>query len=234
MADDSKFWRDKIAAVLSRDGHEVIPVETGIAAIRHCMDPVRPVDLVVVDLIMPSVDGFEVARYLRAERLTEKVPIIGVTGLFKPEDFPEGPQGQGFDAILEKSASPDQFLFVFNKHLHTPRTMRRPAPRVPTHIPAQYRINDGRKGRCVIANLSATGAFLSTLTPVGVETEITLAFALPDGPSIRVVAFVIWVNDNKVDVSKSYSRGMGVLFKKIQPGPQASVERFVKDQLARH
>jgi CheY-like chemotaxis protein len=234
VADDSKFWRDKIATVLSRDGHEVIPVESGIAAIRHCMDPMHPVDMVVVDLIMPSLDGFEVARYLRAERLTEKVPIIGVTGLFKPEDFPEGPQAQGFDAILEKSASPDQFLFVFNKHLHTPRVMRRPAPRVPTHIAAQYRISDGRKGSCVVANLSTTGAFLSTLKAVEPETEMTLSFALPEGPSIRVVALVVWVNENKVDASRSYSRGMGVLFKKIHPGTQASIERFVKDQLSRH
>jgi CheY-like chemotaxis protein len=234
VADDSKFWREKIATVLSRDGHEVIPVENGIAAIRHCMDPTQPVDLVVVDLIMPGVDGFEVARYLRAERQTEKMPIIGVTGLFKPEDFPEGPQGQGFDAILEKSASPDQFLFVFNKHLHTPRAMRRPAPRVPTHLPAEYRILDGRKGRCVVANLSSTGAFLSTLTPIEAGIEMTLAFGLPDGPSIRVLALVIWVNENRLDSAKSYSRGMGVLFKKIQPGPQAAVERFVKEELGRH
>jgi Tfp pilus assembly protein PilZ len=112
--------------------------------------------------------------------------------------------------------------------------MRRPAPRVPCHIPTQYRILDGRKGRCVIANLSVTGAFLSTLAPIEAGTEMTLAFALPDGPSIRVVAVVIWVNENKMDSSKNYSRGMGVLFKKIQPGPQASVERFVKDELARH
>ena len=234
VADDSKFWREKIATVIARSGHEVIAVENGISAIRLCMDTARPVDMVVVDLIMPGVDGFEVARYLRSERATEKVPIIGITGLFKPDDFPEGPQSQGFEAIIEKSSSPDQFLFVFNKFLSQGRKLNRPAPRVPTHLSAEYRCGNGDSGRCVVANLSATGAFVSTLKPLEPGTEITIAFAIPDGPSISTTALVIWVNESNGDGKKSsYSRGMGVLFRKMQLGLQSALEHYIENGLER-
>lgn len=234
VADDSKFWRDKIATVIARSGHEVIAVENGISAIRLCMDAERPIDMVVVDLIMPGVDGFEVARYLRSERRTEKVPIIGITGLFKPDDFPDGPQSQGFEAIIEKSSSPDQFLFVFNKFLTRGRRLNRPAPRVPTHLPAEYRCGNGDSGRCVVANLSATGAFMSTLKPLEPGAEITIAFAIPDGPSIRTTALVIWVNESSGNGKKSsYSRGMGVIFRRMQLGLQLALERYIEKELER-
>jgi CheY-like chemotaxis protein len=230
VADDSKFWREKIATVIAQSGHEVIAVENGVSAIRLCMNTRQPVDLLVVDLIMPGVDGFEVARYLRAEHASEKIPIVGVTGLFKPDDFPEGPQSQGFEDIVEKSSSPEHFLSVFKKCLRQGQGVRRPAPRVVTHLPAEFRCADGKTGRCVVANLSSTGAFLSTNTPLKNGTEISVVFGLPDGPSIRSSALVIWVRESDAS-KKTEPRGMGVLFRRMQLGLQTALERYVKNEL---
>jgi CheY-like chemotaxis protein len=233
VADDTKFWREKISMVLAPTGHEILAVDDGVPAIRLCMDPMRPVDLLIVDLVMPGVDGFQVARYLRSQRLTGNLPIVAVTSLFKVEDFPDGPRTQGFDAILDKASSPDQFLFVFNKYLNQHRKTRRPAPRVPSSIPATFRCEDGRVGQCVISNISSSGAFLSLSAPLSEGSEISLAFTIPSGPSLRVLALVIWVNDREVAAKTNYSRGMGVLFRGLSAAWHKALSQHVKAELAK-
>jgi len=227
IADDSKYWREKVATELARDGHEVIVVEDGAEAIQLSMDAERPLDLVIADLIMPGVNGFEVARSLRADSLTEDVPVIGVTGLYNASDFPEGSQAKGFAAILEKSVSPDQFIFTVNKYLNIPRNESRPAPRVATHRPAEVKTPGGENAKCVVANISSSGVFLSTHSPLEPGTEIIVTFTLPAGSEIRASANVVWVNGESTDSETSYSRGMGVLFKDIDPDQKRAIEKFV-------
>lgn len=236
VADDSKYWRDKISAMLSRSGHEVIAVEDGESVIKLCMDPFRPVDLVVLDLVMPSVDGFAVARFLRDGEPTEKIPIVGFTGVYKLEDFPKGPPAAGFNAILEKSATTDEFLFVFNRYLYAPPppSEHRPSPRVPTHLPADYRCEDGRAAPCTLMNVSSTGAYISTSHPLEAGTGLFLTFTLPEGPSIRTSASVVWMNEAKPAWQASYSRGMGLVFKGMEPSMQAALERYIKAESPRY
>jgi CheY-like chemotaxis protein len=236
VADDSKFWRDKITTMLSHSGHEVIAVEDGESAIRLCMDSTHPVDLLVLDLVMPSVDGFAVALYLREEKLTVRVPIIGFTGVYSHEDFPMGPKVLGLNAILEKSASTDEFLFVFNKYLHATRPPQKPlpAPRVPAHLPAEYRCEDGRSSRCTVMNISATGAYISTSLPLEAGSDLSLIFTLPEGTSIRTSATVVWTNEATPGSPANYSRGMGVVFNRREPSRQAALERYVKAEYGRY
>lgn len=231
IADDSKYWREKVATELARDGHEVIVVEDGAEVIQLAMDAERPLDLVIVDLIMPGVNGFEVARSLRADSLTEDVPIIGVTGLFNASDFPDGSQAKGFAAIVEKSVSPDQFIFTVNKYLNISRNESRPAPRVATHLPAEVKTPGSENGKCVVANLSSSGAFLSTGSPLETGTEITVSFALPEGHGIRASARVVWVNGESTNSETSYSRGIGILFNNIDQDQKSAIEKFVEAEL---
>ena len=236
VADDSKFWRDKIVAMLSQSGHEVIAVEEGESVIRLSMDPTRPVDLIVLDLVMPSVNGVAVARYLRNEELTEKVPILGFTGVYSRKDFQKGPQAQGFNVILEKSASVDEFLFVFNKYLKTPPPPKehRPALRVPAHLRGEYRCEDGRSARCVVVNVSTTGAYLSTSQPLEAGTDFSFTFTLPEGPSIQTPASVVWLNEAMHGSPTNYSRGMGVVFIGMDPDLEAALERYIKAESCRY
>ncbi len=236
VVDDSMFWRDKITAILEPSGHEVIAVGDGESAIKLCMDPERPVDLIVLDLLMPLVEGHSVARYLRDEAQTKKITIIGFTSAYKSQDFPNGGHAQGFDAILEKSASKDHFLFVFNKYLHTPPLPEgpRPAPRVPTHIPVEYEFGDGRSGHGVIQNVSLTGAYISTLLPLEAGTTILLGFTLPKGAAVKISALVVWMNENKLCSSAAYSRGMGVVFKLMNQDLISALENYVLEELVRY
>ena len=231
VAEDTRFWREKICRLLDPGGHEVAAVDNGDDAIRLCLHPTRPVDLLILDLVMPGTDGFEVARVLRGRKLTADLPIVAITSVFKKEDFPSGIKAQGFDAVLEKAASPDQLMFTFNRFLHPDLPTRRPAPRLATFLPTVLRCGGGREVRGAITNLSRSGAFVSTATLLEEGSAISLSFALPEGPNVRVRARVLRLNDWGTSAKNSYSRGMGVLFDDVDENTARAIEGFVQREV---
>jgi two-component system, OmpR family, response regulator len=75
VVDDEPFLRDAVAASLRFLGFEVTTAETGTQALRLARD--RPFDLVVLDVMLPDTDGFEIVRRLRGEG--NYVPVIFLT-----------------------------------------------------------------------------------------------------------------------------------------------------------
>jgi len=78
VAEDDKDLRGVLAASLTRAGHRVIPARDGaeaLAAIER-----EQVDLLVLDLLMPNIDGFEVLARLKDNKAANTIPVIVVTG----------------------------------------------------------------------------------------------------------------------------------------------------------
>jgi two-component system OmpR family response regulator len=75
VVDDEPFLREAVAASLRFLGFAVATAETGTAALRLARD--HPFDLVVLDVMLPDTDGFEVVRRLRRDGC--RVPVIFLT-----------------------------------------------------------------------------------------------------------------------------------------------------------
>jgi two-component system OmpR family response regulator len=75
VVDDEPFLRDAVAASLRFLGFSVSTAETGAVALRLARD--RPFDLVVLDVMLPDTDGFEVVRRLRRDGC--QVPVVFLT-----------------------------------------------------------------------------------------------------------------------------------------------------------
>jgi two-component system OmpR family response regulator len=75
VVDDEPFLRDAVAASLRFLGFEVATAETGTGALRLARS--RPFDLVVLDVMLPDTDGFDVVRRLRRDG--SRVPVIFLT-----------------------------------------------------------------------------------------------------------------------------------------------------------
>jgi two-component system, OmpR family, response regulator len=75
VVDDEPFLRDAVAASLRFLGFAVTTAETGASALRLARD--RPFDLVVLDVMLPDTDGFDVVRRLRRDGC--RVPVIFLT-----------------------------------------------------------------------------------------------------------------------------------------------------------
>lgn len=78
VAEDDADLRGVLTTALSRNGHHVIPVRDGaeaLAAIER-----NKVDLLILDLVMPNIDGFEVLARLKDVRSDGTIPVIVITG----------------------------------------------------------------------------------------------------------------------------------------------------------
>lgn len=106
LVEDEAHIAEAIQFNLEAEGHEVAWVETGRAALdRLAADP--PVDLVILDLMLPEIGGFEVAR--RARAAGNYVPILIVTAKDAAQDRVRGIE-EGADDYLTKPFSLDELL----------------------------------------------------------------------------------------------------------------------------
>ena len=79
IVDDDAALRELLRTLLTGDGYRIEMAEGGEQALRLATE-VLP-DLILLDVMMPGMDGFEVCRRLRGNALVAEVPIIMVTAL---------------------------------------------------------------------------------------------------------------------------------------------------------
>lgn len=98
LADDSKVVRVKTGRVLEKLGCRVLLAEDGADALRQ-LDAQAP-DLVITDVEMPEVDGFQLTRRLRAHPRCARVPVIMITS--SDDKHRAEAQAAGVDVLLGK------------------------------------------------------------------------------------------------------------------------------------
>jgi signal transduction histidine kinase/CheY-like chemotaxis protein len=100
IVEDNEDVRDLLRLKLRRLGHTVVDAADGVDGVRVVLEQ-RP-DLALVDLGLPGIDGFEVARRVR-EQLGTDVILVAVSGFGQPEDKRRALEA-GFDEHLTKPA----------------------------------------------------------------------------------------------------------------------------------
>jgi CheY-like chemotaxis protein len=115
IVDDNADILEAYIEMLRRAGFEAVPVSDGASAIEQALR-VRP-DVVVVDLWMPGMDGFETARTLKADDRTKDAPIIAFTSLGYSDRKAEE---AGCAAVVRKG-DPEQLLAAILKVTATAR-----------------------------------------------------------------------------------------------------------------
>mgnify|MGYP003382281150 FL=1 len=98
VIEDTATSQAVICHLLERMGIEPVPARDGLSGIAS-FERERP-DLILLDIILPGIDGFEVARRIRAmEKPGEWTPIIFLTALTRDEDLERGIEAGGDDYL---------------------------------------------------------------------------------------------------------------------------------------
>jgi DNA-binding response OmpR family regulator len=105
VIEDESTMRRLIGMLLSRKGHHVIEADNGETGIEMALD--HAPDIILLDIMMPLVDGFETLRRLRANPQTEAIPVIFLSAKSQVEDRIEGLR-LGADDYIVKPADPDE------------------------------------------------------------------------------------------------------------------------------
>ncbi len=117
IADDSPALA-KLLAELLGDEYEILIAPDGEGAIAMANDQ-RP-DLILLDVMMPGVDGFEVCRQLKAEERTQRIPLIFITGLNALDAEQRGLELGAIDFIA-KPVQPATLRLRIKNHLELKR-----------------------------------------------------------------------------------------------------------------
>jgi len=99
--DDSMTYLQELTTILQGEGYDVIPARSGAEALE--MLAVQPVDCILLDRLMPGMDGTETCRRIKASPATRDIPLIMLTAMEDRKAMIEG-LGTGADDYVLKSS----------------------------------------------------------------------------------------------------------------------------------
>ena len=87
VVDDSNFFRNQIKSFIQQEGYQVVDAEDGEAAWQMLQKSGQDISLVVTDMEMPRLDGFELTATIRKDERFSRIPIIALTTLADDKDM---------------------------------------------------------------------------------------------------------------------------------------------------
>jgi PAS domain S-box-containing protein len=114
VVDDDLFLRQAMDAFLTREGYEVRCAPNGQTALLFAGKD--PPDLILLDIRLPDMDGFQVCRRLKGDPQTSNIPVIFISGLDDVSDKVKGFEAGGVDYIT-KSFQRGELLARVETHL---------------------------------------------------------------------------------------------------------------------
>lgn len=115
IADDSPTIRKFVSVALSVKGYEIISCSDGMEAMEKL--PAQKIDLIITDLNMPNIDGFELIASIRNNSAYKELPIIVLSSLGATEDLQKGLEC-GANSYLIKPFDPKRVVYEVSKYLN--------------------------------------------------------------------------------------------------------------------
>ncbi len=170
IVDDTPGNLALLSDTLSEANYRVLVATDGLSAIEQ-IDYLKP-DIILMDVVMPGIDGFETCRRLKADPTTAGIPVLFMTGLSELDNLLRGFDEGGLDYIV-KPIRPPEVLARIEVHLALARDRQR-AENALNHSPFCALASD-QQG--VITWLTpAAKAMLATVAPTA---QFTIGSVLP-------------------------------------------------------
>ncbi len=117
VVDDDELMIELISDLLIDEGHDVRSAMDGHAGLDAIAKAVPA--LLILDMSMPGMDGFQVAKTLKANTATASLPIIAFTGMDTSGDY-DAAYKAGCSAFISKPLNPAQLIEVVERLLQKP------------------------------------------------------------------------------------------------------------------
>ncbi|HKY79381.1 MAG TPA: response regulator, partial [Anaerolineales bacterium] len=142
VVDDDLDTVKLVGTTLEKQGYVILAAQQGVEALDIAAQ--QHPDLILLDIMMPKMDGFEVIRRLRADPATSAIPVIMFTAKSQVDDKVAGLEA-GADEYLTKPTHPAELVARVRSVLKRSTSMLPPLPEGP------------KAGRAVIGVLAAKG-----------------------------------------------------------------------------
>jgi DNA-binding response OmpR family regulator len=108
IIEDDKFLRELIARKLNEEDFEVSEAVDGEEGIKKIKEE-KP-DLILLDLILPGIDGFEVLARMREDSTLSSIPVIILSNLGQKEDVEKGLKMGAVDYLIKAHFTPGEII----------------------------------------------------------------------------------------------------------------------------
>jgi two-component system chemotaxis sensor kinase CheA len=115
VVEDSDFFRNQVRKFIENAGYQVVDAEDGQIAWDYLQEHSDEVRLVVTDLEMPNMDGFELTKHIKGDERFSALPVIALTSLASDENVAKG-KSVGIDDYQIK-LDREKLLQSINEHL---------------------------------------------------------------------------------------------------------------------
>ena len=117
LVDDYPDARDMYGEYLEYSGYDVIQAANGMEALQRAVDD-QP-DIILMDLSLPVMDGWEATRRLKADERTARIPVVALTG-HALAGISEGARQAGCDSFVTKPCLPEDLVREIHRILDGP------------------------------------------------------------------------------------------------------------------
>ena len=114
IVDDSPTQIQSLMKILTKNGHETITAEDGDSAVTVARDELP--DLILMDVVMPGLNGFQATRHITKTEGTQHIPVIILSSKDQETDKVWA-ERQGASGYIIKPASEDELMSLINKLL---------------------------------------------------------------------------------------------------------------------
>jgi CheY-like chemotaxis protein len=205
--DDSPVALHKYQLILSH--YTVVTATNGLKALSELERHIQ-IDLILLDINMPLMNGLEFLRALRKEPKYQRIPVIVVSSEGRESDATRA-LSLGAQGYLTKPFPSRELLRLVAAHVRLPKLRAQPAPapqrteerltqptsgakRVPCGEPCDI-VGAGGAWHGLVWNLSSKGVYVVLAVPFKVGDALKLRFSLPgDSATIACEGRVAWVN----------------------------------------
>ena len=123
VVEDYQDAREMYAAYLQFSGYRVAEATNGVEAIEQAQQ-LMP-DIILMDLALPKMDGWEATRRLKSDDRTRNIPIVALTG-HALAGHAEGARQAGCDSFVTKPCLPDALVAEIKRMLDAPNSASGP------------------------------------------------------------------------------------------------------------
>ncbi|MCK5460216.1 response regulator [Candidatus Parcubacteria bacterium] len=115
LVEDDKMLTEMYSLKFAEFGYKVTQANSGLSGYKLAIKT-KP-DIIMLDIILPEMDGFSVLKKLKSNKATENIPVFFLTNLKQEEDVIRGKKEGAVDYLVKADLTPAQVLEKINKFL---------------------------------------------------------------------------------------------------------------------
>ncbi len=109
IVEDDSFLRELIVKKLLNEGFEVVAAVDGEDGLKKAKEE-QAIDIMLLDLILPGIDGFEVLSKIKADPTTNYIPVVILSNLGQKEDIEKGLKLGAKDFLIKAHFVPGEIV----------------------------------------------------------------------------------------------------------------------------